>query len=73
MPSHSAAYMSGMRRGGTHDELSAGAPEAHVRLGDRWKSEAGFAPYAMRDAAVARTTTSALMRARAGDAEMASG
>lgn len=63
----------GMRRGGTHDELSAGVPEAHVRLAGRWKSEAGFAPYTMRDAAVAVTTTSALMRARAGDAEMAPG
>ena len=65
--------MHGMRRGGAHDELSAGVSEAQVRIAGRWKSEAGFAPYSMRDAAIARTTTSALMRARASDAQTASG
>jgi hypothetical protein len=54
----------GFRRGGATEELECGAPRDDVRKGGRWDSEAGFAPYDVRGASLARSTSTHLSRCR---------
>ena len=54
----------GFRRGGATEELECGAPRDDVRKGGRWDSEAGFAPYDVRGAALARSTSTHLSSRR---------